>query len=65
MWHELVGYNVIQASAGRKQIYVTREETAITMIFPSNAKTVEEAEEEFTDEAEMLLSRREVELCLE
>ena len=63
-WHEFTGYNVLPACAGRKQIYVTRGETEITMIFPSNAKTVEEAEEEFTDESAMLLSRREVELCL-
>ena len=37
-WSELNGYNVLQASAGRKQIYVTRGVTEITMIFPSNAK---------------------------
>lgn len=65
-WHEIQGYNVIPASAGRKQIYVTREETEITMVFPSNAKTVEEAEREFTDEYENLLTTRqkEVNLCL-
>ena len=65
-WHEIMGYNVIPASAGRKQIYVTREETEITMVFPSNAKTVEEAEREFTDEYENLLTTRqkEVNLCL-
>ena len=66
-WHEITGYNVIPASAGRKQIYMTREETEITMIFPSDAKTVEEAEREFTDEFENLLTTRqkEVDLCLE
>ena len=65
-WHEIKGYNVIPASAGRKQIYVTREETEITMVFPSNAKTVEEAEREFTDEYENLFTTRqkEVNLCL-
>lgn len=57
-WAELKGYNVIPAHAGRKQIYVTIEDTEITMIFPSNAKTIEEAEAEFTDEAAELLSRR-------
>jgi formylmethanofuran dehydrogenase subunit A len=57
-WHTLEGYSVIAASAGRKQIYVTLEPTEITMIFPSNAKTVEEAESQFTDEAESLLTRR-------
>ena len=57
-WKELRGYNVLNAPAGRKQIYVTRGETEITMIFPSNAKTVEEAEDEFSDESANLLSRR-------
>ncbi len=57
-WKDLTGYNVLSAMAGRKQIYVTRSETAITMVFPSNAKTVEEAEDEFSDESANLLSRR-------
>jgi hypothetical protein len=57
-WIELDGYHVIPARAGRKQIFVTREETSITMIFPTDAKTVEQAEEEFTSEAEALMSRK-------
>jgi hypothetical protein len=57
-WHQLEGYNVIAASAGRKQIYVTMEPTEITMTFPTAAKTLAEAEAQFTDEAASLLSRR-------
>jgi hypothetical protein len=57
-WAELDGYYVIPASAGRKQVFVTRGTVEITMIFPTQAKTVEGAEAEFTDEVEMLLSRR-------
>lgn len=57
-WRELKGYNVIPANADRKQIYVTRCATEITMIFPSSAITIEEAEAEFTNEADSLLSRR-------
>lgn len=57
-WQELSGYNVIQAQAGRKQIYVTLAETQITMMFPSKAQTVEAAEDEFSDESDLLLSRR-------
>lgn len=57
-WHIMSGYNVIKASAHRIQAYATFEETEITMIFPSNARTVEEAEAEFTDESSDLLSRR-------
>jgi hypothetical protein len=57
-WVEFVGYNVIAASSGRKQIFFTRGAVEVTMIFPTAAKTVAEAEAEFTDEAEGLLSRR-------
>jgi selenocysteine-specific translation elongation factor len=57
-WHTLEGYNVIPASAGRKQIYVTLGPTEITMLFPSDAKTVAEAESQFTDEVESLFTRR-------
>lgn len=54
---ELEGYHVLAASAGRKQVFVTHEDTWLTMIFPSQARSVSEAESEFTDEAEMLMSR--------
>jgi hypothetical protein len=56
-WADIEGYCVIPASADRKMIYVTSAPTDITMIFPSKAKTVEEAEREFTEESELLLSR--------
>lgn len=57
-WHDFDGYRVIPAEAGRKMIYVTLEPTEITMVFPTKAKTIDQAEREFTDEAEMLLSRQ-------
>lgn len=57
-WYAIKDYQVIPTSAGRKQVYVTRGATEITMLFPTSAKTVEEAEAEFTDEAGDLLSRR-------
>ena len=57
-WIELEGQHVIPARAGRKQIFVTRAETSITMTFRTDAKTVEQAEQEFTDEAELLMSRQ-------
>ena len=56
-WHWLHGYSVLAASAHRKSVYLTRTATDFTMAFLSNAKTVEEAEREFTDESEQLLSR--------
>ncbi|CAB4133140.1 hypothetical protein UFOVP140_42 [uncultured Caudovirales phage] len=55
---ELHGYNVIPASAGRKQAFVALTDTWLTMIFPTSAQSIEQAEDEFTDEAHMLLTRR-------
>ena len=52
------GYNVMLCSEGRKQAFLAHEDTFLTMIFPSSATTVEEAEFEFTDEAHRLSSRR-------
>lgn len=54
----LQGYHVLPAEAGRKQVFVAVKETHLTMIFPTAAKTVAEAEAEFTDEAHLLQSRR-------
>ena len=51
------GYCVLPASAGRKQVIAALEDTEFTMCFPTKAKTIEEAEEEFTDEYSRLLSR--------
>lgn len=51
------GYQVLAASAGRKQAYITHADTHITMSFRTQATTVEEAEREFTDEADALMSR--------
>jgi len=53
----LTGYNIIPASKGRKQAFVAHTDTVLTMIFATKAKTVEEAENEFTKEADRLLSR--------
>lgn len=57
-WDRVDGYNVIPASAGRKQIFATVTDCSITMIFPTRAKTVAEAEAEFTDETALLASNR-------
>lgn len=54
---ELCGYHVMPGSAGRKQVFYAHADTDLTMLFPTNAKTVEEAEAEFTDEASLLMSR--------
>ena len=52
----LTGCQVLPASSNRKQAYFSLAETSITMIFATTAKTVEEAEMEFTDEFESLMS---------
>lgn len=57
-WIELDGYHVIPANAGRKQIFVTHEQTSISMVFRADAKTVEQAENEFTSESAALMSRK-------
>lgn len=52
------GYNAFAASAHRKQAFVTLSDVYLTMVFPTTAKTVEEAEKQFTDEIELLLSHK-------
>lgn len=54
----LVGYHVLSAAAWRKQAFIAVGETHITMVFATQATTVEQAEVEFTDEADRLMSRR-------
>lgn len=56
-WIEFEGYNVIPGRAGRKQVCISRSQVIATMLFPTQARTVEDAEAEFTDEAAGLMSR--------
>ena len=53
----LQGYNVLPAQRGRKQAFYARTDTHISMAFPTSARTVFDAEAEFTDESESLMSR--------
>ncbi|WP_240905391.1 hypothetical protein [Bordetella hinzii] len=55
--YHVQGYQVLAASAGRKQAYIAHADTFITMAFATSAKTIEEAEAQFTDEADSLMSR--------
>lgn len=55
---ELNGYNVLPGSALRKQVFAAFTDVEMTMVFPTSATTVRQAEQEFTDEYEMLLSNR-------
>lgn len=54
----LTGHNVLAGSAGRKQVFLAYSDVRITMSFGTKAKTIEEAEREFTDEVDDLCSRR-------
>ena len=54
----LAGHNVLPAYAGRKQAAIAHTDTYFTMSFATDATTVEQAEEEFTNEVEALGSRR-------
>jgi len=53
----LNGYNVLPASAGRKQAFTAHTDTYLTMVFATDADSVSAAEEQFTDEADKLMSR--------
>lgn len=49
------GYSVLPGSAGRKIAFVTRSPVCMSMMFPSTATTVDEAQKQFTDEHELLV----------
>lgn len=53
----LEGHHVLQCQPHRKQVFLAHSDTHLTMIFPTAAETVEEAENEFTGEADRLQSR--------
>lgn len=52
--YDLEGYHVFAAQSNRKQAFVAKDPTWITMIFPTSARTVVDAEIEFTDETDKL-----------
>ena len=55
---DVKGFRLFECAPGRKQIMYAKSESYVTMSFATDAKTVEEAEEQFTDEFENLMSRR-------
>lgn len=61
----ITGTEVIPASAGRKQAFVAHRDTSISMVFPTKSTSVEQAEAEFTDDADLLFSRRDADLNTE
>lgn len=61
-WVRVEGYAVLPASAHRKQMFISESAFIITMIFPTDARSIEAAEAKFTSEVDLLLSRRQPEL---
>ena len=54
----LQGYCLLAAGAGRKQAFLAHEDTILTMLFATDATSIEQAENQFTNEAHMLMSRQ-------
>jgi hypothetical protein len=54
----LTGYHVLAASAHRKLAFLAYADTHLTMVFATSAQSVEEAEDQFTAEADRLMSRQ-------
>jgi hypothetical protein len=51
----VTGYSVLPGCAGRKIAFVTQSDVAMSMLFPTTATTVDEAQRAFTDEHELLV----------
>lgn len=49
------GYSVLPGSAGRKIAFVTLSDVSMSMIFPTTAQTIDEAQKQFTDEHDLLV----------
>lgn len=56
---EVNGHHVFMAESGRKSAFAAVGDTWLTMIFATGAATNEEAEMEFTDEYDRLMTRKE------
>lgn len=54
----LIGYQVLAADRHRKQAFLAHADTHMTTLFATTARSVRQAEEEFTAETEKLMSRR-------
>lgn len=54
---DIEGFMVMAAPANRKALFIAHSDTYISMSFVTEARSVEQAEEEFTDETDLLKSR--------
>jgi hypothetical protein len=53
------GYHIFAADAYRKQAFLAKTDTYLTMVFPTNLESIYDIENQFTDEGSMLSSRKE------
>ena len=54
----ITGYHILHCEAGRKTVCLALDNTSFTMLFATQARTIDEAEREFTDEYERLTTRK-------
>ncbi len=59
------GHYVFDGASRRRAAVYAHEDSAFTMLFATSAKTVDEAEKEFTDETDRLLTSKEKLICQE
>ena len=62
---EFNGVHIFEGERGRRAAVYAVDDSTFTMLFATNAKTVEEAEREFTSTPERLLTNKEKQTCLE
>lgn len=53
-WREYEGFNVLVASAGRKQAFIALSPIKLVMLFATKLRSIKEIEKEFTDEWHLL-----------
>jgi len=54
----VTGFQILKGEEGRRTIAVANEDTNMTLVFPTDAETVDEAERQMTHEYENLFTRR-------
>ena len=52
------GYHIVKALSPRQQYIYANEDSNITMIYATKASSIDDAEKEFTDDYEQLLTRK-------
>ena len=56
----LTGFNILPATRGHKRVGITHSDTYWTTLVHTDKQTVQEAEDEMTNESHLLLSRKQI-----